>query len=62
MLAPITMPRELNNDGAALFAMFRNVFGSTDISLATAAITERTQVHQPNLSQWQTHSINLFKR
>src|SRR5262249_5557414 len=44
----------LNNDGAALFAMFRNVSGSIAISLATAAITERTQVHQSYLSQWTT--------
>jgi hypothetical protein len=52
MLVPITMPRELNNYGAALFAMFRIVSCSTGISLATAAITECTQVHQPNLLQW----------
>jgi len=51
-VAFLTLPRELNNDGAALFAMFRNVSGSIGISLATAAITERTQVHQSYLSQW----------
>ena len=49
-----TLPRELNGDATALFAMFRNVFGSIGISLATAMITERTQVHQSYLSQWQT--------
>jgi DHA2 family multidrug resistance protein len=60
LLAPIntvaffTLPRKLNSDGAALFAMFRNVSGSIGISLATAAITERTQVHQSYLSQWVT--------
>jgi DHA2 family multidrug resistance protein len=53
-VAFLTLPRELNNDGAALFAMFRNVFGSIGISLATAAITERTQAHQTYLSQWTT--------
>jgi MFS transporter, DHA2 family, multidrug resistance protein len=53
-VAFLTLPRELNNDGAALFAMFRNVFGSIGISLATAAITERTQVHQAYLSRWTT--------
>src|SRR5882762_10959861 len=37
-IAFLTLPRELNNDGAALFAMFRNVSGSIGISLATAAI------------------------
>lgn len=50
----ITLPRELNGDGAALFAMFRNVFGSIGISLSTALVTERSQVHQSYLSQWTT--------
>ena len=47
-----TLPRRLNSDGAALFAMLRNVSGSIGISLATAAITERTQVHQAYLARW----------
>jgi MFS transporter, DHA2 family, multidrug resistance protein len=51
-VAFLTLPGRLNNDGAALFAMFRNVSGSVGISLATAAITERTQVHQSYLAQW----------
>jgi MFS transporter, DHA2 family, multidrug resistance protein len=46
------LPRELNGDGAALFAMFRNVFGSIGISLSTAEVTQRSQVHQTYLSQW----------
>jgi DHA2 family multidrug resistance protein len=64
LLAPIntvaflTLPRNLNNDGAALFAMFRNVSGSIGISLAIATITERTQVHQSYLSQW----VNPFNQ
>jgi len=49
-----TLPRELRSDGAALFSMFRNVFGSIGISLATAGITQRSQVHQEYLSQWAT--------
>jgi DHA2 family multidrug resistance protein len=53
-VAFLTLPRELNNDGAALFAMFRNVSGAIAISLATAAVTERTQVHQSYLAQWTT--------
>lgn len=48
----LTLPRELNGDGAALFAMFRNVFGSIGISLSTAQITQRSQIHQTYLSQW----------
>jgi MFS transporter, DHA2 family, multidrug resistance protein len=51
-VAYMTLPRELNGDGAALFAMFRNVFGSIGISLSTAQVTERSQVHQGYLSQW----------
>jgi DHA2 family multidrug resistance protein len=50
----LTLPRELNSDGSALFAMFRNVFGSIGISLATSQVTQRSQVHQTYLSQWMT--------
>ena len=50
----LTLPRELNTDGSALFAMFRNVFGSIGISLATSQVTQRSQVHQTYLSQWMT--------
>jgi DHA2 family multidrug resistance protein len=57
-VAFLTLPDRLNNDGAALFAMFRNVAGSIGISLATAAITERTQVHQSYLAQW----VNPFNQ
>ena len=51
-VAYLTLPRELNGDGAALFAMFRNVFGSVGISLSTAQVTQLSQVHQTYLSQW----------
>jgi len=51
-VAYATLPRRLNGDGAALFSMFRNVFGSIGISLSTAEITQRSQVHQTYLSQW----------
>jgi MFS transporter, DHA2 family, multidrug resistance protein len=51
-VAYLTLPRALNGDGSALFSMFRNVFGSIGISLATAQITQRSQVHQTYLSQW----------
>ena len=50
----LTLPRELNGDGTALFSMFRNVFGSIGISAATAQVTQRSQIHQTYLSQWQT--------
>ena len=48
----LTLPRRLNGDGAALFSMFRNVFGSIGISLSTAEVTQRSQVHQTYMSQW----------
>jgi MFS transporter, DHA2 family, multidrug resistance protein len=48
----MTLPRRLNGDGAALFSMFHNVVGSIGISLSTAQITQRSQVHQTYLSQW----------
>jgi MFS transporter, DHA2 family, multidrug resistance protein len=51
-VAYLTLPRNLRGDGAALFSMFRNVFGSIGISLATAQVTQRSQVHQTYLSQW----------
>ncbi|PNG26160.1 DHA2 family efflux MFS transporter permease subunit [Methylocella silvestris] len=51
-IAYITLPRRLNGDATALFSMFRNVFGSIGIALATAMITERGQVHQAQLSKW----------
>jgi DHA2 family multidrug resistance protein len=51
-VAYATLPRRLNGDGAALFSMFRNVFGSIGISLSTAEVTQRSQVHQTYLSQW----------
>ena len=48
----MTLPRELSGDATALFSMFRNVFGSIGISLSTAQITQRSQLHQNYLSQW----------
>jgi len=53
-VAFVTIPRELNGDATALYTMLRNVFGSIGISLASAAIIERTQVHQSYLSRWAT--------
>ncbi len=45
----VTLPKELNGDAAALYTMFRNVSGSIGISLATAEITERTQIRSAYL-------------
>jgi DHA2 family multidrug resistance protein len=45
-----TMPRALNSDASSLYVMLRNVAGSIGISLATAGITERTQVRQSYLA------------
>ncbi len=44
-----TLPKEKNGDATALNTMFRNVFGSIGISLATSLVTERTQVRSAHL-------------
>jgi DHA2 family multidrug resistance protein len=48
----LTLPRNLRGDGAALYSMFRNVFGSIGISASTALVQQRSQVEQSYLSQW----------
>jgi len=50
VLAYQTIPQRMQGDATALFTMFRNVFGSVGISLSTALITSRTQVHMAYLS------------
>jgi DHA2 family multidrug resistance protein len=49
-IAFATLPKELNGDGAALNTMFRNVCGSVGISLATAQVTQGSQVRQAYLA------------
>ncbi len=49
-----TLAREDQGDATALFTLFRNLFGSIGISLATALITTRTQVHNAYLSRFDT--------
>lgn len=51
-IAYSSLPRELNGDAAALYTMFRNVFGSIGISTATSLVTQRTQIRQSYLAQW----------
>jgi MFS transporter, DHA2 family, multidrug resistance protein len=41
-----TLPPEQNGDAAALFTMVRNVFGGIGISVATALVTDHTQIRQ----------------
>jgi DHA2 family multidrug resistance protein len=50
VLAYQTIPQQLQGDATALFTMFRNVAGSVGISVSTALITSRTQVHMAYLS------------
>ena len=50
VLAYQSVPQNLSGDAAALFTMFRNVAGSVGISVSTAIITSRTQVHMAYLS------------
>ncbi len=51
-IAYSSLPRELNGDAAALYTMFRNVFGSVGISTATALVTSRSQTRQAYLANW----------
>jgi len=50
VLAYLTVPKELQGDATALFTMFRNVAGSVGISVSTALVQNRTQVHMAYLS------------
>jgi DHA2 family multidrug resistance protein len=50
VLAYQTVSQKMQGDAAALFTMFRNVAGSVGISVSTAIITSRTQVHMAYLS------------
>jgi DHA2 family multidrug resistance protein len=45
-IAYATIPKEQNGDATALFSMARNVFGGVGISVSTALITDRQQMHQ----------------
>jgi DHA2 family multidrug resistance protein len=56
-----TIPQRLQGDATALFTMFRNVAGSIGISLSTAAVTSRTQVHMAYLSGHLSQSSGAFQ-
>jgi DHA2 family multidrug resistance protein len=66
LFAPISavtyasLPNEKNGDAAALFTMFRNVAGSIGISVATALVTQRTQVQMAHLSTYMTPLYQPF--
>jgi DHA2 family multidrug resistance protein len=51
VLAYQTVPQRLQGDATALFTMFRNVAGSIGISVSTALVATRTQVHIAYLSE-----------
>jgi DHA2 family multidrug resistance protein len=46
-----TLPRSLNADATALYAMFRNIFGSVGIAVVTALGAERMQAHRARLAE-----------
>jgi DHA2 family multidrug resistance protein len=62
VLAYQTLPPHLQGDATALFTMFRNVAGSIGISVSTAAITTRTQVHMAYLSGHLSQSSATFRQ
>lgn len=50
-LAYLTLPKEQNSDGAAIYTMFRNVAGSVGISVVTALVDNAQQGHMFYMSQ-----------
>ena len=48
--AYLTLSHEQQGDAAALFSMSRNIFGGIGISISTAIIAQRSQVHQTYLA------------
>jgi DHA2 family multidrug resistance protein len=61
ILAYGTLPRALQQDATALFTMFRNVLGSVGISVCTAMITSRTQVHMAYLGYHSSQANPNFR-
>jgi len=61
VLTYYTIPERLQGDATALFTMFRNVAGSIGISVSTAAITARTQVHTAYLAANLSHADPTFR-
>ena len=61
MLTYHTIPEHLQGDATALFTMFRNVSGSIGISVSTAAITSRTQIHTAYLAANLSHADPNFR-
>jgi DHA2 family multidrug resistance protein len=59
-IAYSTLPPRLNGDAASLYTMFRNIGGSVGIALATAFVTEHSQVHMAYLSQHLTPYDHAF--
>ena len=59
-IAYLTLPQRMRSDGAALYSMFRNVFGSIGISASTALVTQRTQANEAQLSKWMTPLNNGY--
>ncbi len=61
VLTYYSIPERLQGDATALFTMFRNVAGSVGISVSTAAITARTQVHSAYLAANLSHADPNFR-
>jgi len=61
VLAYQTVPQRLQGDATALFTMFRNVAGSIGISVSTAVVTTRTQIHMAYLSAHLSDSSATYR-
>ena len=59
-VAYVTLAHEQQGSAAALFSMSRNIFGGLGISLSTALVTSRSQVHQSYLVDHLT-STNAYQ-
>jgi DHA2 family multidrug resistance protein len=62
VLAYQTIPQRMQGDATALFTMFRNVAGSIGISVSTALVSTRTQVHMAYLSTHLSDSSAVFRQ
>lgn len=57
-VAYVTLSHEQQGSAAALFSMSRNIFGGIGISITTAIVAERSQIHQSYLVGHLTETTN----
>jgi DHA2 family multidrug resistance protein len=55
------LPKSKSNSASAMINLMRNLGGSVGISVATAMLTRRSQVHQAYLTRWLTPTDRYFQ-